>query len=216
MKKSLHILCNNLLDNATVEQVSNYLDELDDREQIDMLNWAQLYPYKPQTFFQICRTNNSLFLKFWVEEQHIRAIHTEDLSPVSEDSCVEFFCKIDGEDYYYNFEFNCIGTCLASSRRSRKEGKVYLTDEELRCIERLPSLGRNEIESQSGNFAWELTVKIPFSVLKIKTNRKNLSLSANFYKCGDKTPQAHYLSWSPILTEKPDFHRPEFFGEIKF
>ena len=30
----------------------------------------------------------------------------------------------------------------------------------------------------------------------------------------DKTAHPHYLSWSPIGTEKPDFHRPEFFGEL--
>ncbi|MBO7233161.1 MAG: hypothetical protein J6V16_08435, partial [Bacteroidales bacterium] len=26
--------------------------------------------------------------------------------------------------------------------------------------------------------------------------------------------QPHYLSWQPINTEKPDFHRPEFFGTL--
>ena len=26
----------------------------------------------------------------------------------------------------------------------------------------------------------------------------------------------HYLSWMPIDTPKPDFHRPEFFGKINF
>ena len=40
------------------------------------------------------------------------------------------------------------------------------------------------------------------------------SIRANFYKCGDKTAHPHYLSWSPIDTPKPDFHRPEFFGEL--
>ena len=40
------------------------------------------------------------------------------------------------------------------------------------------------------------------------------SIRANFYKCGDKTAHPHYLSWSPIDTPKPDFHRPDFFGEL--
>ena len=31
----------------------------------------------------------------------------------------------------------------------------------------------------------------------------------------DGTILPHYLSWNPIETPKPDFHRPEFFGELK-
>ena len=54
------------------------------------------------------------------------------------------------------------------------------------------------------------------SIRLIGVDPENLphSLRANFYKCGDKTAHPHYLSWSPIHTEKPDFHRPEFFGEL--
>ncbi|MDE5921249.1 MAG: hypothetical protein K2G82_06535, partial [Paramuribaculum sp.] len=28
------------------------------------------------------------------------------------------------------------------------------------------------------------------------------------------TSEPHYLSWAPITTPQPDFHRPEFFGNI--
>jgi hypothetical protein len=42
------------------------------------------------------------------------------------------------------------------------------------------------------------------------------TLRANFYKCGDGTSVPHYLSWNQVITETPDFHRPEFFGEISF
>ena len=38
----------------------------------------------------------------------------------------------------------------------------------------------------------------------------------NFYKCASATSEPHYLSWNPILTDKPDFHRPDFFGDIYF
>ncbi|WP_350005689.1 carbohydrate-binding family 9-like protein, partial [Phocaeicola dorei] len=39
---------------------------------------------------------------------------------------------------------------------------------------------------------------------------------ANFYKCGDELQKPHFLSWSPIKIEKPDFHRPDFFGLLEF
>ena len=35
-----------------------------------------------------------------------------------------------------------------------------------------------------------------------------------FYKCGDKTAHPHFLSWNPVGTPAPDFHRPDFFGEL--
>jgi len=26
----------------------------------------------------------------------------------------------------------------------------------------------------------------------------------------------HYVTWNPVGTEQPDYHRPEYFGELKF
>jgi hypothetical protein len=45
---------------------------------------------------------------------------------------------------------------------------------------------------------------------------KNIKCKANFYKCGDELSQPHYLSWNNIKSGKPNFHLPEFFGEINF
>ena len=41
-------------------------------------------------------------------------------------------------------------------------------------------------------------------------------MKANFYKCGDRLKQQHYLSWNPIDLPRPNFHCPEFFGELTF
>ena len=43
-----------------------------------------------------------------------------------------------------------------------------------------------------------------------------LEARMNLYKCGDNLSHPHFLSWRPIATEKPDFHRPEFFERVKF
>ena len=55
---------------------------------------------------------------------------------------------------------------------------------------------------------------IPFRLIGIDAGHLPARIRANFYKCGDKTAHPHFLSWSPVSTEKPDFHRPEFFGEL--
>lgn len=81
-------------------------------------------------------------------------------------------------------------------------------------IKRYASLGNEPFEEKKGNFNWTLTVEIPFKLLGIDPDNLPASIKANFYKCGDETSVPHYVSWSPIEVENPDFHRPEFFGEL--
>jgi hypothetical protein len=67
---------------------------------------------------------------------------------------------------------------------------------------------------EGGIWTWRVGVVIPFELIGVDPENLPESIRANFYKCGDKTAHPHYLSWSPIETPKPDFHRPEFFGEL--
>jgi len=39
---------------------------------------------------------------------------------------------------------------------------------------------------------------------------------ANVYKCASGLSVKHYVTWRPIQTPTPDYHRPEFFGEVRF
>ena len=39
-------------------------------------------------------------------------------------------------------------------------------------------------------------------------------LRANLYKCGDFTVQEHYIAWNPMDPNRPDYHLPEYFGEM--
>ncbi|MEI3342563.1 MAG: carbohydrate-binding family 9-like protein [Coprobacter fastidiosus] len=84
------------------------------------------------------------------------------------------------------------------------------------CIERYASAGHKPFQEMQGIFAWELLVSIPFDLIGVNPESLPEKLYANFYKCADNSSLPHYLSWSPIETENPDFHRPEFFGEIYF
>ena len=80
------------------------------------------------------------------------------------------------------------------------------------------TLGDEPFEEKSGKFEWEMVVVIPASIFTYNEgfNFSNLIANANFYKCGDDTTKPHYLSWNPVKTENPDFHRPEFFGTLDF
>ena len=41
-----------------------------------------------------------------------------------------------------------------------------------------------------------------------------MKIRTNFYKCGDNTELPHYGIWNPIPLEEPDFHQPDYLGEV--
>lgn len=198
-----------------LEELSVLLDnELPNN--IDLINWED-FNYKPEVKFAMAYSDVGLYLKYFVTEDYFKAEKTADNENVYEDSCVEFFVSPGVDGPYYNFEFNAIGTCLmgvGSGRADRKRVDPMVISK----IRRLPSAGTKPFNEKSGTFSWTLTVAIPFGVFlhhKIE-DLKGTSFRANFYKCGDKLTKPHYLTWNKIDTVKPDFHRPEFFGEVRF
>lgn len=203
------------LDNVVEpENAISILDELGTVDKIEILNWQKDFPYKPITYFNIARSKDSLFIKYSVKGSMIRAIYSKDQEPVNEDSCVEFFAKVPDNEKYMNFEFNCIGTCKASKRVSRNESVIPYSKEELSMIKRYSTLGRRAFKEMEGMFEWEIIVKIPLRIMGIDPEKLPKKLLGNFYKCADGTDSPHYVTWNPIITERPDFHRPEFFGEL--
>lgn len=183
--------------------------------QIDTLNWPE-FSYKPKLSFRIGHTVTEIWLKYYVTEKHIRAMETRTNGEVYKDSCVEFFISPDGENYY-NFEFSCIGTthlAFGPGRRNRK----FVDPSIVEKIEIDSSLGKKPFDNKSGNFEWEMMIRIPLSCFQYSkiTSLNGLKATANFYKCGDGTPEPHFVTWNPVGTEGPDYHRPEFFGKVLF
>lgn len=212
--KNLTIPYIDALNSAKIENAAVILEEQGKEGAIDQLNWAKEFPYRPLTSFHIGHSNDAIYIKYNVHGSMLRAIYTKDQDPVYEDSSVEFFCRKDNDDYYYNFIFNCIGTCRATKRKSKNDDVQLMSTDDLAKIERYSSIGRRAFKELEGMFTWDLTVKIPYSVLDFEKKMDIQKLSGNFYKCADGTGSPHFLSWSPIKTEKPDFHRPEFFGDL--
>ncbi len=196
-------------------KLSSIIVESGVSDMVEDVNWPGQFPYKPITEFNLLRSDSSFFIRFNVRGNLLKAVYTEDQSPVHKDSCVEFFCQIPGSDYYCNFEFNCIGTCSASRRKGRNEDVQEFSADQMQTIRRLPSIGRRAFNEMQGIFEWDLTVEIPFTLMGIDPANLPPKIMANFYKCADDTDSPHFVSWSAIGTEQPDFHRPEFFGELE-
>lgn len=200
---------------GTDDDVISLLDRQGSRCLIDCLNWAEAYPYAPLTSVTVGHSGKALYIDFLVRCNYLRAVNYEDLSPVSQDSCVEFFVSPDPNDsLYWNFEYNCIGTLNASYRRERKN-PTRLSPEQLSRVVRHASCGNRPFCEIEGLFTWNILTIIPFDLLGIEYHEgQPIEMSGNLYKCASATSAPHYLSWNPIETPAPDFHRPEFFGKI--
>lgn len=216
MAKKLKIEAIQFCEGTSIEKVSSALDELASWHSVDSLSWKD-FPYKLEVKFKMAYNAGDLFIKYYVEEKYIRAVNGNTNENVWEDSCVEFFVATGEDDSYYNFEVNCIGTCLVQ-KGEKRENRKYLDPAEIGRIKRSSSLGSNPFQEKKGSFKWNLTLMIPLaSICGIKDDSlKGLKMKGNFYKCGDKLSEVHFLSWNPIGTLEPDFHQPEYFGEIEF
>jgi hypothetical protein len=185
-------------------------------ENIDCVDWADQYPYKPDARFRIAHTHDAFLIQYRVDEKSVRAHYGEDCGNVWTDSCVEFFSMPGGDELYYNIECNCIGTILMAVGTGR-ENREKASPEYLNMIKRWSSLGNKPFEERKGGCTWEVALYIPYAAFFKHhiTSLDGKKVFANFYKCGDELETPHFLSWNPIDLPKPDFHRPDFFGTIE-
>jgi hypothetical protein len=202
------------LDVLNLSSVGFLLENKSQRIYIDTLNWVE-YPYKPIVAVDVARSDLSMYIRFFVKGNSLKAAYENDNFPVHKDSCVEFFMKRVDEDSYMNFEFNCIGTCDAARRISR-EIKTSLSEKEYNSIRRYTSLERKSFPEKKGIHEWELVTAIPLKLMGLDSNCLPKKILGNFYKCADETDSPHYVSWNPVSSPEPDFHRPDCFGEIYF
>ena len=199
-----------------LDAVSLRLDNQGPGQQIDCLNWKD-FNYRPEVWFNIAYSDREIFLKYYVTEEFIKAEKSESNQMVCEDSCVEFFVSPADDGKYYNFEFNAIGTCLLGTGTCRKDSSLA-PSAVIEGIRRTGSSGTKPFKEKRGKFSWTITMAIPKEVFFRHTLKelKGKTFRANFYKCGDMLTMPHYLTWNPVVTKKPDYHQPEFFGMLKF
>jgi hypothetical protein len=176
----------------------------------------------PQTLVKVAYDTEAIYVKFRVEDRYVKAVHKKNQDPVYKDSCVEFFFT-PGTDVgkgYFNLEMNCGGTMLFHHQVVPRKGAVPIAETDIREIEVATSLPQIVDPELSEATTWIVSYRIPFSILKKYHDFENPAPGtiwrANFYKCADETSHPHWLTWAPVKLPKPDFHRPEFFGELHF
>ncbi|NOR76804.1 MAG: hypothetical protein GQ525_16800 [Draconibacterium sp.] len=200
---------------VTLSEADWLLEKQTNLNAIDIINWNE-FPYRPDLKFRIAHNKNEIWLKYYVAEKNILAKETLTNGDVYKDSTVEFFISIDKKNYY-NFEFSCIGTIHLAHGAGRGNRKLIDSDIAEK-IEIKSSLGNQPFEEKSGNFIWEMMIRIPVEcfVFDNITSFHKLKATANFYKCGDETSEPHFVTWNLVGTENPDYHCPEYFGKMEF
>ena len=176
------------------------------------MNWiANQGKELPTVMANVSTEDDLVQIDFVVEEplECFRAEVSKDGGHCWEDSCVEVFLQNPADPgEYFNFETTSRGFTLAAHGPDR-EHRTVLTPEQLSLVERTKQLA-----SIVGDFVcWGMTIRIPARLFGLDSF-EGITLRGNLYKCADKAKAPHYLSAYPIDTEKPDFHRPEFFQEL--
>lgn len=169
-------------------------------------------PDSVKAWAQLAYNDDAILVRLWTEEFEHRAVETEQLGKPYEDCCLEFFfCPIQDDIRYFNFENNSVG-CYFLGIGSGTDDLVRLvpeTDEDIFC---------REVKHFDGG--WEITYQFPFEFIRRFFPSFNVypgkKIAANCFKCADLTAPPHYLSWSPVPEESFTFHRPDCFGEMIF
>lgn len=181
------------------------------RFQVANVNWPDEFPYAPAVEGSIARSKDALWVCWKVKGKGLTVRSLGDGGPIWEDSCCEIFLQAPGSLSYYNVEVNAAGHLLLG--RGTGRGDRQLLPEGMARILRFGGVAA-PVDIPDELLEWQIGVVIPWEVIGLDPDNLPEKLYGNIYKCGDKTAHPHFLSWAPVHTPAPDFHRPEFFGSF--
>lgn len=157
-----------------------------------------------------------IYVKMVCEETNPKRIYSVHRDPVYKDSAMEIFLAFleEGETLtndcmYTNFEINANGAMLANYGKGRK-GRQFISDEQY---------VQTGVKATMEEDKWYLEVLFPESYLEEISDfgkvKNGGTFYCNFYKISESEEILHFGSYSPIDSEKPNFHLPVCFAEAK-
>ena len=192
-----------------MSQIRNIKENRADEFKLLNKQWGtEAYPAEVTAY--ITYDEKGFQVKFLVTESNPLREKKNHFEFVHEDSCVEFFVNFTPEHSkkYINFEVNAAGTMNVSFRSDRYNSENLKLEE----VE-----GLNIVADVQEDY-WTVSYTIGFDFIKKYYPEFDIQkcdyILGNMYKCGDKTDMKHYFTYFYIDLEKPDYHRPEFFGKI--
>ncbi len=190
---------------------------------LEITNYMGAIPgFKPEAQAKMMYDDDNLYVIFHVKDRFVRCITNEINGPVWEDGAVEFFFAPDAKQplLYFNLETNCGGTPLMHFNLVPRKESKQLSKDDIKKIEIAHTLPQIIDPEMKEPVTWTLEYRIPIAMLEkystVTHPGKGVVWKANFYKIAENSSNPHYITWSVIKVEKPDFHRPEFFGSLIF
>lgn len=196
---------------------------------INIRNWEE-YDHVVDSRFYLLYSDYSIYVllltKGEAEREPLTTVKAFQ-GPVHNDSCLEFFFSFEPErSMYMNIETNSVATKYIAIGEAREDRyKLSLEEANLLQIEAVPR-ALDSLRNLAFDYDWGVFIHIPLSLLakfwpsipnedgSLKKLVSEQEIAANFYKCGDEAKPVHFLSWSEIISDEPDFHRPECFGRL--
>lgn len=176
---------------------------------IDIFCWR--YDYKPKTFAQLVFVEGKeLVAKLTCYETDPETRCTKFGEDVYKDSCLEFFAafNLDTPDIYVNCEMNSAGAALMSIGTNDGDTRVSVPE----ILGHIP-----EFHGEVFDDHWCAEVRLTVEDIKKMFNveiKKGFKFKGNFFKCGDETKYEHYGMWCRSVAVIPQFHRPQYFGDL--
>jgi hypothetical protein len=190
---------------------------------VDINNYMGEIPkFRPSVQAKMMYDNENLYVIFRVQDRFVRCITKEYNGPVWEDACAEFFFAPDTSSpgRYFNLEMNCGGTPLMHYNLVPRKESIPLEPEDIRKIAISHTLPQVIDPEMTEPVTWILEYKIPLELLEkyapVTRPKKGVTWRANFYKIAENNSNPHYITWSVVENDKPDFHLPQYFGTIVF
>jgi hypothetical protein len=191
-----------------------------DRLEIDQFPWYDS-GLKQHTDVALLYDDDALYALFICADRHIQAVETRPNGNVYLDSCVEMFAQPapDWDSGYFNFEANCCGAVHLGWGAERTDRRLAppSVHNSICVVTSIPADQKLEAPDDDG---WWLAASLPFAAIGELAGFRiapecGAVWRANFYRCGGETdPQ--FACWNCIETDRPDYHRPEHFGRLRF
>jgi len=178
--------------------------------------------HQPEVQAKVVYDEEAIYVIFRVKDRYVRCVTEQYQGSVYKDSCIEFFFTpaADISLGYFNLEMNCIGTALFKFHDTLNDSLIEVSESDFDQVEVAHSVSSPVTDEIQEPTTWTVEYRIPFSILNKYVNltqpAPGVEWKANFYKIANDSSHPHWLTWSKVDLPKPDFHRPEFFGTLKF
>lgn len=174
---------------------------------------------KRRTIARLAWDDKNLYIAYEVEDDDIQCtMRTRDAHLWTEE-VVEFFID-PGNDLtsYFELEWNALGACvdllILDVQRRRVAGELAWDARGMKW-----KVKRTNVMRGKRMRGWVLEVALPLQLMIDAPNippKDGDRWRMNLYRIERSDGRVEYSCWSPVLGEKPNYHRPRRFGYLVF